>query len=331
MNSEILATAFQEAGHDVHLVTWSEDNTSRVFPFQVIRNPEIFNLLQEHYWADMVFENNPCLRLAWPAVFFGRPTVVALNTWVSRIDGRLGIQDRFKLLWLKRARGVIAVSNAIRKHCWPEATVIGNPYAAKLFKIKPTIKKTVPFVFLGRLVSDKGADQAIQVIELLRGFLETQLPPENPLLTIIGEGPEMKKLKRLVQDLKLQRIVCFEGALKGEPLVDCLNKHRFILVPSLWEEPFGNVVLEGMACGCIPIASNGGGLPDAVGEAGLTFERGNLNDMLVCIRNIMSNPTKEKKLRDAASAHLEKHLPEIVSQSYLDLIKTSVAGRLEYQ
>src|SRR4051812_33559136 len=90
INSEILAYAFSEAGHDVHLLTWSTDSTTKVFPFVVMRNPGKRALFQEHAWADIVFENNPCLRLAWPALLFGRPSVIALNTWVSRSDGKIG-------------------------------------------------------------------------------------------------------------------------------------------------------------------------------------------------------------------------------------------------
>ena len=51
-------------------------------------------------------------------------------------------------------------------------------------------------------------------------------------------------------------------------MVEELNRHEIMVVPSRWNELFGVVALEGMACGCAMLVSDGGGLPDAVGYAG---------------------------------------------------------------
>jgi glycosyltransferase involved in cell wall biosynthesis len=120
--------------------------------------------------------------------------------------------------------------------------------------------------------------------------------------------------------------VHFTGILKGKELVECLNEHTFILVPSIWEEPYGNVVLEGMACGCIPIASNGGGMPEAVGKAGFVFQRGNLDDMVAVITTALTDAGTIVSLRRQATPHLEAHLSDIVSQKYFELIQQAAAG-----
>lgn len=324
VNSDILAQAFSEVGHDIHLLTWSKDPTDKKFPYQVIRNPSKRRLFTEHLWAELIFENNPSLRLAWPNIFFRKPSVIALNTWISRINGKIGFQDRIKLLWLKRASKVIAVSDAIRKRCWPTATVIANPYRMDEFRIIPGIEKTKEFVFLGRLVSDKGADHAIRAVKLLL-TLKPELNYENHkiTLTIIGSGPEQKNLLKLVQDLKMDDYVELTGPLSGESLSICLNRHRFLLVPSLWEEPFGNVVLEAMACGCLPIVSDGGGLPAAIGNAGLKFTRGNINAMVDTIIHIINNPDLEQQLKLAADNHLKMHEPNKVAKQYLKVIEAA--------
>lgn len=322
-NSEVLAHAFSAAGHDVRLLTWSSDSTGKFFPFSVIRNPTKYELFSNHAWADLVFENNPCLRLAWPSLFFGRSSVIALNTWVARINGKIGLQDLLKLIWLRRANRVIAVSDALRKRCWPAAIVINNPYRINEFKIIPNVKRTVDFVFLGRLVSDKGADHAVRAIHnLLRLSDRYETAFSKPSLTIVGEGPERDALERLVADLDLNDHVQFTGPLRGEELTLCLNHHRFLLVPSVWEEPFGNVVLEGMACGCLPIVSDGGGLPDAVGKAGLTFSRGSVDALVASIERILTDPDLEDKLRNAAENHLIAHHPDVISRRYLEVIET---------
>jgi glycosyltransferase involved in cell wall biosynthesis len=314
-NSELLAAAFTTAGHEVHLLTWSADDTARVFPYRITRNPNASQLLQAHRWADLVFENNPCFRLGWPGVIFKRPKVTVINTWITRVNGKISLRDKIKThWWLGRCTAVIAVSNAIRKTCWPAATVIRNPYKAADFYIDPSVHRDTDFVFLGRLVSDKGANQAIEAVYRIRQF------GHDARLTIIGDGPERQALEQQAATLSMKDAVVFTGALQGEPLRKMLNRHRYILAPSAWEEPFGNVVLEGMACGCLPIASDGGGLPEAIGKAGLTFKRNDINSLVSCIRRIMENPALDRLLRDAAPLHLKEHHPLIVAQKYLQVI-----------
>lgn len=321
VNSEILAREFVAAGHEVRLMTWSVDPNKSRFPFSVIRNPSLGEVCQQHRWADVVYENNICLRLSWPAVLSRKPTVVALRTWVSRMDGRIGFQDRLKKLWLRRCKAVIAVSERVRERSWPTAEVIGNPYRTELFGLRPGTPRDRDFAFLGRLVSDKGADLAIRTLrELSTG--ENRQGKLN--LTIIGEGPERGALEQLAIDLELKNQVQFTGSLRGEALADCLNRHRFLWVPSRWEEPFGNVALEGMACGCIPIVSDGGGLPDAVGEAGMMFRRGDLDDMVDQSGRLLDDDALCIRLTEAAKSHLANHQADRVASRYLNVIEKAV-------
>jgi glycosyltransferase involved in cell wall biosynthesis len=322
-NSEILAHFFVEAGEEVHLLTWCEDATNKPFPFDVIRNPSTLTLLKEFAWAEVVFENNPCMRLGWPNLIFNKPSVIALNTWISRIDGNIGLIDKIKLLWLKKASKIIAVSNAIRLGCFPGATVIPNPYDTNNFKIIDGIDKTINFVFLGRLVSDKGVDMAIRAIKcLLDEGVFGEVKPGEKLLTIIGDGVEKYILEDLTSALDLNNYIDFKGQMRGLPLTECLNRHKYNLIPSTWEEPFGNVVLEGMACGCLPIASDGGGLPDAIGNAGLTFPRGDLKGFVNTLKHLIQNPELEIALRSEINKHLARHYPEEVSRQYLSVLRS---------
>ena len=318
-NSEILGSAFHEFGAEVHIVSWTKETGTKQFPFNVIRNPGINKLLREHRWADVVLENNPCLRLSWPNIFIHKPLVVAVNTWVSRVSGTKGIRDKLKHLWFRRTKNIIAVSDAIRKKEWPQAVVIENPYNNRLFKTLPDIKKEIKFVFLGRLVSDKGADQAIRAISALVN--EKILNRDSIQLTIIGDGPEKKHLSVLIKKMGLESAVQLTGVLKEQALVDCLNGHQYILVPSAWQEPYGNVVLEGMACGCIPVASNGGGLPEAVGEAGFLFERNNLDDMVNILKEILKDSGKNDLIKAKADCHLKQHTIELVAKKYFKILQ----------
>ena len=325
VNSEILAQAFHHAGHTVRLLTWTKDTSVKQFSFEVLRQPSLLTLVQQHMWADVVYENNPCLRLSWPALFLNKPVVTALRTWVSRTNGEMHWQDKLKLRWLSRARRVIAVSDSVRKRCWPSATVIPNPYRADVFKNSSAADVKRGFVFLGRLVSDKGADLAVRALYKLyniNGDKGNSSSYSDYRLTVVGDGPERKKLETLAEELGLTPHIFFAGVLQGDDLVTCLNQHKYLLVPSVWEEPFGNVALEGMACGCLPIVSDGGGLPEAVGDAGLVFSRNNLNELTSCILNLLQDKRLEEGIRTAAANHLQAHRPDVIARRYLRVIES---------
>lgn len=326
-NSEILATAFTEFGAEVRVLTWTQFDGKDTYPFIVVRNPGLSVIMRQHRWADVVLENNPCLRLSWLNIIIKKPLVIALNTWVNRVKGNKGLRDKLKNLWFRRAEYVIAVSDAVRKREWTDATVIENPYNDTVFTLLDTIERKKKFVFLGRLVSDKGADQAIKAIAALtaQGILDG----DEPQLTVIGDGPERPELVDLREKLNLFANIDFTGMLKGRKLVECLNEHEYIIVPSCWEEPYGNVVLEGMACGCVPIASDGGGLPEAVGNAGVLFKRNNAADMEAAICVLLTEPDRRQVLCEQAKTHLALHTANAVSSRYFDLIVKAANGKKE--
>lgn len=320
VNSEILAQAYSTSGFDVHVLTWSVGQTHKKFNFSVIRNPSIWQLIKEHNWADIIFENNPSLRLSWPVFFFNKPSIIVLHTWVARTNGKIHWQDKIKNIWLKRASKVIACSNAVKNIVWPAAIVISNPYQENIFKNLPAIHRTNDFVFLGRLVSDKGLNIAIQAFSKLLIELKGNSHFSKLHFTIIGNGPEREILEKEVLELGLQHQITFVGSLIGDKLVSMLNMHKFILVPSTWQEPFGMVALEGMACGCIPIVSDGGGLQEAIGNAGITFVNGNVDKLYLAMLNIIENETMQQQLLKAAVGHLKQHRSAEVSKRYIQLI-----------
>ncbi len=316
--TEMFAYEFSKQQNKVVVVTWSLSIVEDSFPFKVVRNPSVFTLFKLIMETDVILENNPCLRLSWINIFLRKPIVVALHTWLKNAQGETGRNEIIKLSWLKRATHVISCSNALRQKVYEKSIVIHNAYNNQLFRVIPSIIKTKDFIFVGRLVSDKGVDLA------LKAFSEFVKEYPDSHFTIVGQGDEYEKLETLVNDLSINNNVTFKGTLKGESLVKCLNQHRYLLVPSIWEEPFGIVVLEGMACGCVPIVSDGGGLPEAVGDSGLLFKRGDMNDLFKCMKSIKGSSQTEFDLRHKATNHLKRHYVEGVALNYLGILKEAL-------
>jgi glycosyltransferase involved in cell wall biosynthesis len=318
-SSLFLANAFAEAGHQVRLMTMTTGETTDALPYRVIRKPSISKMIQQHLWADIVFENNPCLRLGYPELFFRKPSIIVLHTWLNELNATSNFVDRIKLFWLSRAKKVITISKAVQQRCWPSAVVISNTYNDRLFGVRHQERRK-DFVFVGRLVSDKGVELAIRAFSSL-AFSNSGPELENTTLTIIGEGTEYDKLNELVNTLPDPSRVRFVGSLTGEALVDELNRHSFQFIPSIWEEPFGIVALEGIACGLIPIVSDGGGLPDAVGQAGVVFKRGQLDSLIAVTTALLQSDELQEQCLKAASDHLSAHSSKAIAKQYLAVLE----------
>jgi len=314
-----LASFFVQSGHSVRLITQSVGNYAddqQYFPFLILRQPSWLDMITCYRWADVIFQNNIEAKLLWPLIFFRKPLVVGLQTWIRSVDGKRSLLQLLKQVALRTATEVVACSEAIRADSTPHAVVIGNPYRSSLFRSIPEESRRSALVFLGRLVSDKGVDL------LLRAYSEIDRP-DWPL-TIIGTGPEGPSLKQLAKQLDISSRVTFLGPLQGEALVRILNQHEIMVVPSKWHEPFGIVALEGLACGCVVLASDGGGLPDAVGSAGLLFRRGDQADLSSKLRELIENVEQRNRLRVEASAHLLNFQEKFVCAQYLHLLESVV-------
>jgi glycogen synthase len=195
--------------------------------------------------------------------------------------------------------------------------VIGNPYDDNVFRLLPNVVRDRTIAFLGRLVSDKGADLLLQAMKLLQS--EGLMPD----LTIIGAGPEEQNLRNLAHEVGLDRQVTFAGEKSDAPLAELLNRHRILVVPSRWAEPFGVVALEGIACGCVIVGSKNGGLKEAIGPCGVLFENGNAHDLADRLKHLLTYPDHEIGLREAALAHLVPFKARAVVATYCELIAKS--------
>jgi len=196
--------------------------------------------------------------------------------------------------------------------------VIPNPYDDVHFRRIEGVAKSRDLVFLGRLVSDKGVDV------LLAALLRLKARGMRPSVTIIGSGDEGPALREMTTANGLADLVTFAGALEGEELVALLNAHRILVVPSRWQEPFGIVALEGMACGCVPVGSAGGGLKDAIGECGETFPNGDAAALAEVLGHLLASPQRQQAYRELGARHLRRHEASAVAAEYLRVLQAAI-------
>jgi glycosyltransferase involved in cell wall biosynthesis len=308
----ILAHEFVRQGHEVRLACHTEGNGTHSFPFEIYRRSSPYQLLTLTRWCDIYFQANVSLKGIWPVLVTRKPLAVSHNGWYTRPDGRIGWQDHLKQHVARFAHN-ISVSRAIADHLSSQSIVIPNAYREDTFHLMPQVLRNKQLVFLGRLVSDKGADLLLDALVQLK---EQEL---SPRLTIIGSGPEEDKLRQQAKDLRVDDQVEFGGLKTGEALTRILNQHQIMVVPSRLREPFGIVALEGIACGCVVVGSEGGGLKDAIGPCGVTFPNGDAPALAQALYKLLTNEKRLSDYRVHAKEHLLRHRKEEIANSYLQV------------
>lgn len=309
--SSLLAREFASSGHEVRLITETPGESGEAGGFEVRRRPTARELLALVRWCDVYFHNNISLPKAWPLLAVRRPWVVAHHVWIPES----GLAARVKRHVLRYATG-ISISHAVAGHLATGSSVIPNPYDDSLFRTCESAGRTRDIAFVGRLVSDKGADLLVAAVAALsrRGL--------RPTVTIIGTGPEEASLKE--QALASGVTVDFAGVRRGADLVALLNQHRLLVVPSRWAEPFGVVALEGIAAGCVVVGADSGGLPDAIGPCGVTFRSGDSEALADAIERLLRDPAAIAAFREPAERHMRNHRCERVAARYLKVFEHAI-------
>jgi len=308
--SQMLADELLRRGHEVTLVTATECAARPSFPYPVHHRPSAWRLLALHLWADLVLHNSISLRFAWPLLLLRKPWVIVHQTGMR--PGR--VRD-----WAVKRAANIAISQAMAQTLPTASTVVPNAYREAIFTSRNAGDRNYQFGFVGRLVSDKGVDNLLQALALLAQ------QGQRPRCAIIGAGPEEVALKAQAQLLNIDGQVDFLGVRRESDLVAALNDIDCLVVPSVWNEPFGIVALEGIACGCVVIGSQGGGLKDAIGPCGLTYPNGDVAALAEAMQRILAEPGLAAELRRHAGAHLARHTPRAVVDAYLRKIGEAFA------
>jgi glycosyltransferase involved in cell wall biosynthesis len=120
-------------------------------------------------------------------------------------------------------------------------------------------------LFLGRLSPDKGAHRAVAVA------MEAELP-----LKIAGKMREPKEREYFAEFVEphLGNGIEWLGEVSHGQKVELLQHARATLFPIEWEEPFGLVMIESMACGTPVIATSRGAVPEVIdhGRSGIVVD-----------------------------------------------------------
>lgn len=210
-------------------------------------------------------------------------------------DGQLLERDQRYVGWLKpavvRADKVFAISKFVALQLGKvfesiDTPVLGGAVDKGVFHPAPIAPDPDRLAFVGRLVSEKGIDT----------FIEAATTLGRPIaLEVVGEGPLLDRLRATSP-----ANVTFHGFLPPAAVRDVLVRSSALVVPSLWEEPLGLVVLEAMACGVPVIGTSVGGIPEMIrsGRNGILIEPDDVPALAGAIDRIVADRRYHARLVD---------------------------------
>ncbi|MGH7529126.1 MAG: glycosyltransferase family 4 protein [Gemmatimonadales bacterium] len=232
-------------------------------------------------------------RLAIPVVLFTRATVPRSFSLFARWKQRR---------LLRRLLGAVAGSSAaaelVRSHA-PALPVAVIPQLGVEPPHEPvhTPHEGLHIAFVGRLVHHKGLDTLLQALALHRGA--------KWYLTVIGEGPGRETLEEMVTDLRLAARVRWAGGLPAEQVAPLWPELDVLVQPSRvlpgWREPNGHPLAEAMAHEVAVVGTDGGVIPEIIGDAGLVVPAADVPALAGAL-DALNDPVNRRRLAEAARA-----------------------------
>jgi glycosyltransferase involved in cell wall biosynthesis len=314
----LLADGLADAGHDVTLFASGDSRTkaklSAVFPQAPSKQigkamPDLRHALACYERADE-FDviNDHSGQVA--ALAGGLVSTPVVHTLHGPLEGEPGeVYER--IARLAPRVGFISISLNQRKPK-PDLPWIANCPNALDFSLYPCKPHRGDYLlFLGRMSADKGAHRAIAVAR------ETGLP-----LKMAGKKQDAKEIEYFAEYVEPHLVGGIEylGEVTHGEKVELLQDARVTLFPIEWEEPFGLVMIESMACGTPVIATRWGAVPEVIedGRSGIivdtyrhmpdALERADALDPVECRRYVE-----------------EFFAPERMVASYLEAYETAIS------
>lgn len=205
----------------------------------------------------------------------------------------------------KMSTYIICISNALKdnfaKYVPTDKLVtihngIDSPLNLKCTS-KNNNKKTFDLIITGRIVPDKGQDEAILAVNKLvkKGY-------NDIILHIVGSTPKRThigwyetKIRKMVNEKKLQKNVIFHGEIKD---MIKIRENMDVELMCAIRETFGRVTVEGMRCGLAVIGANTGGTLEIIkdGVNGILYKQGSFDDLSDKIELLYNDRKYMKKI-----------------------------------
>jgi glycosyltransferase involved in cell wall biosynthesis len=175
-------------------------------------------------------------------------------------------------------------------------------YNGVTFSPAPPFRRTRNVLFVGRLEAVKGVDTLLRAAALTAGQVD------GLSVTIAGDGEDRSRLEKMSSDLGLDETVQFRGWLSREEVAVCYAEAEIVAIPSVWPETLASVGVEAFAAGRPVVASDVGGIPEAVvdGVTGLLVRRRDARMLADALVDILTNAETAERMSLASRLSVDK-------------------------
>lgn len=149
-----------------------------------------------------------------------------------------------------------------------------------------------------QLISTASADQPLKgTTHLVRALAKLRQTYPEIRLTIIGRPKSGGPTEALINELKLNDAISFRNSLTTEQIRELYAQASIAVVPSEYEG-FGLPAGEAMACGVAVVSTDGGALPEVVGDQAVVVPAGDADALARGIAELIDNPTRRAELAE---------------------------------
>ena len=150
-------------------------------------------------------------------------------------------------------------------------------------------------LFVGRLSEEKGVGVLLDAWRKLEGAP----------LKIVGGGPLVEQVLSASKD---NAAIDYLGYQPRRRVLELMKNARLLVFPSVWYEPFGNVIIEAFAVGLPVVASNIGAASSLVRDSvnGLHAVPGSAADLADKVAQLFKHPAEARRLAQGARADYER-------------------------
>ncbi len=224
------------------------------------------------------------------------PISLFLHNDPKEMKGAKSILDRKELI--SNCVAIFCVSKFIRdqfleglnENYKKKVLVLYNGVERKLDRFP---KKQNEVLYVGRIVAEKGVELYVDTISsIAQKFPDWSfnMIGSSKLGEIDTDEPYTQKIKKKFKNIGAQAY--FYGFKNKDFVEEKMKSGAVIIIPSLWQEPFGLVAAEAMSNGVAIIASNSGGIPEIVGENGIIIDNINQEKLTKVLTDLLSNSDK---------------------------------------
>jgi glycosyltransferase involved in cell wall biosynthesis len=231
---------------------------------------------------------------------------------VTTLHGPLNIPSHQEMYRVYRDENYVSISFSQRRPM-PDLNYVGNVYNGVDTDTFPFFSRPQDYVaFLGRMSPEKGVVQAIEAARRagVRLVMAAKVDP-------VDENFFRKKVKPLIDG----RQTVFIGEVGHREKVKLLGNARALLAPIQWEEPFGLVFIEAMACGTPVLTFSRGSVPEIVEDGVTGFACRTMDDLVAKVGRLDDLDRKKCVERVRGSFSARK-----MTEQYLEVYRKAAAG-----